>query len=205
MPSLSLSRFEATEGRLPRMCMQCGAEAVTERKKNFSWHPQWVIILILVNLLIYVVVAMVLTKRMSVRAPFCDKHQNHWRWRAWFIWLGLVLVCVLGIGGLVLFNVLNERARGRGSDLGGFVCLAVGAIGLIWLIAAAIVQNSAIRPTEITDDGITLTHVCQEFVQAVWQQRDPRARAAGTRHQPGASSWEGDEGDYRSRDDPRIR
>src|SRR5436190_273739 len=103
MPSLSLSRFEATEGRLPRRCMQCGAEAVTERKKNFSWHPQWVIILLLVNLIIYVVVAMVLTKRMSIRAPFCDKHQNHWRWRAWFIWLGLALVCVLGIGCLVVF------------------------------------------------------------------------------------------------------
>jgi hypothetical protein len=173
MATARLDRDEVTGGRLPQMCMKCGAAATVERKKSFSWCPPWVGVLILAGLLPYVIVASILTKRMTVHAPFCAEHQNHWSWRNWFIWGGFACLALLGFGAFVLMVSADTRG-GRNSsqaDLGGIFCIGTIGIGLVWLIAAAIIQNTGIRPSEITDDGISLINVARDFVDAVDEYR----------------------------------
>ena len=53
------------------------------------------------------------------------------------------------------------------------VSVSVCWVVRLWLIVAAIIQNTAIRPTEITDDYIVLTGVSRDFDDAV---RDERRR-----------------------------
>jgi hypothetical protein len=158
-----MSRFEVDEGLLPPVCMQCGKVATIFKAKRFSWYPSWAIYL-------SVFVAATLTARMTVRVPLCQDHQNHWLWRALFIWIGLGIVVFLGFGALI-FMATQEHQPGVGTPLGGLICFGSGFLALAWLIAAAIIQHTGIRPNEITDKGITLTNVSRGFIDALYEDR----------------------------------
>ena len=170
MATVRLGRFEVEQRRLPSVCMQCGTEATVHKRKTFSWHPGWVIILILFGLLPWIIVALILTKRITIEAPLCDRHKGHWSWRNWFIWGGLVFVLCLGAVAIAI-SASQENQRGGQNQLVGLICGATVVGGLIWLIAAAIIQTVGIRPTEITNNSITLTHVSTAFVDALAEKR----------------------------------
>jgi hypothetical protein len=177
MAQVHLDRHEVEEGLLPSLCIRCGAPAALTKDKTFSWHPSSIDTLIAVGLifnvllLVGIILAVVMTKRMRVRVPLCASHQNHWLWRALFIWGGLGAVAVLGIGALAF--VLNAGKMDEDLQvLAGCLCGGAALLGLIWLIAAAIVQNGAIRASEITDDRIALIRVSRTFVDALERERD---------------------------------
>ena len=172
MPSIRLFRDEVGEGALPRVCMRCGKVATCTIRKTFSWHAQWIDILIFVGLLVFtplflvgVVCALAMTLRMRVWVPLCDEHKNYWKWRSVYIAGGTILFLILG-GALLAFMVTRPAGQ-ETSDLIGLVCVLPGAIALVWLISAAIIQSTMIRPSEITTDSIRLGRVAREFVAAV--------------------------------------
>jgi hypothetical protein len=168
MASIRLGRYEAADGDLPEVCIVCGAPADGYKLKNFSWHPKWVYFFIVLGLLPLVIIALILTKRMSVRAPICRDHRYHWIWRSWAIGGSLVLLIVFFIAAMVIGSSLESRANG--GDFFGIICGGFVALGLIWLIAAVAVQSTAVRASEITDREITLTGVSHKFVEAVLER-----------------------------------
>jgi hypothetical protein len=151
---------------LPPVCICCGAEATVFKAKKFSWQPGWVALLLLVGLLPYIIVAIILTKRMTVQAPLCEQHRNHWGGRSALLLLTFLGLIVLAIGGAV---VLPEHGQ-KG------MVLVIGCVtGLIaWVILAVIVQNGTVRPSEITDNSITLQSVAPEFRDAMQEPRRGR-------------------------------
>ncbi len=185
MATVRLGRYEVTERLLPLACLRCGTEATVHKQKTFSWHPPWVTILILAGLLPliwlrlgdvpwvtililagllpYAIVAIILTKRMTVHAPLCEQHRHHWLWRTRYVTLGLLWFLGLAIAGIGLL-----ASKG---DIAGFVCLGTAVAGLLWLISAAIIQHLAIRPTEITERSISLTNVSPHFIEALREER----------------------------------
>jgi hypothetical protein len=172
MPSIRLFRDEVGEGALPRVCMRCGKDATCTIRKTFSWHAQWIDILIFLGVLLCtplflvgVVCALAMTLRMRVWVPLCDEHKNYWKWRSIYIAGGTV--CFLILGGALLAFIVSRPAGQETSDLIGLVCVLPGAIALVWLISAAIIQSMMIRPSEITTDSIRLGRVAEEFVAAV--------------------------------------
>jgi hypothetical protein len=167
MASVRLGRYEVEEYELPRVCAKCGRKAVARPSKTFSWHPPWVIVLIFAGLLIYVIVALVLTKRMAVPLPLCERHRNYWRNRAIVIYGGL-LALVLGVGGVVVASVLDEGGK---DNAVGLACIGTGLVFIVWLFAAAIMQATSIRPNEVTDRSITLVGLSGDFVEAVREDR----------------------------------
>jgi hypothetical protein len=175
MAQVRLTLREA-EGRLPAVCMVCGEEATVTKTKKMSWCPPWVGVLILAGLLPYAIVASILTKRASVKAPFCDAHQGHWFNRL-MINLGTLFVCgVIGGGGfLVIWWALSQP--GRPNDGPGFACLLPVVMLVVWIIVLVILQQSAIRPQEITDREIVLTGICEDFVTAVEDRAEERLSA----------------------------
>ncbi len=173
MAKLRLGSREIEDFDLPPVCAVCGREAVARPEKKFSWHPSWVLVFILIGgVLLYVILAVVLTKRLTVPLPLCQRHRNYWRNRTIFVYggfFGIVLLAVLGIiAGVTLEN-------GGLDGIVVFVILGVGLTFLVWLIAAAILQTTSIRPNEITERSITLVGLSVEFVDAVRDDRDAAA------------------------------
>jgi hypothetical protein len=192
-----LRRYEAEDGELPRVCMRCGAPAQFTVSKRFSWHPPWVIALVLIGLLPYAIVAIILTKRMRVQAPLCDRHRGHWLRRSVFSWGGLLLLIALGIGAIILLAAADQRPRPRAGaaapELGGLACGGVVVLGVIWAVGLAIAQLTAIRPTEITDRDISLAGVSGTFMDALDEDREARAG------EDDDEEYEDEEEDYRPR------
>jgi hypothetical protein len=172
------------EEDVPDLCMKCGAPAEVRTDKTFAWYPPWVYVLILVNILVFAIVALVLTKKKRVPVPLCAAHRNHWLWRQLALVGGFVLLVVL----IVLFVVVASNTRPRGGeDYTGWVCGGGVAALVVWLIAAAVLQTSAIRPTEITDHSITLTNVSKAFVRAYEENQNVAAQI----DEAARERWEG--------------
>ena len=140
--------------------------------EQFSLHPQWVILLILVNLLICIIVALALTKRRRVWTPLCPDHAGYWAIRAWFLNGGLLAV----LGSLVGLIFVTASRRGPDAGLGRPVLhLVLGGVFLLWLFAVAILNAMSIRPEKITDTRIGLLGVHADFAAALDRQRDAAA------------------------------
>jgi hypothetical protein len=154
---------------LPRVCMKCGADATSAKLKQFVWYPPWTIILILLGVWPFIIVVLVLTKRMRVEMQFCDQHKHHYLMRTL---LGLAGLAVLvGIGFLAFVVAVNNQPGNNGGDLVGFLCLGWFAALLIFAITASVINMlTTIRPTLITDRDITLTNVSPEFRRAVEEE-----------------------------------
>jgi hypothetical protein len=194
MAQIRLRRYEA-EGGLPRACMRCGAPATLFKTKNFSWYPSWVYVLLLGGLLSFIIVAVIMQKRMRVSAPLCDQHKRHWVWPTAFAVAALLLLVGVVFGGIAVGGALEGEVEKDLLDTLMTVCLLGGfGLFLVCLVVACVIQARAIRPIEITDRSITLTNVARAFVDAVegaddeydededYDRPRPRRRAPPSEH-----------------------
>jgi hypothetical protein len=166
--------------------MRCDQAATVYKEKKFSWFPPWIGVMLLVAWPVYLILMAVMTKRMTVSVPLCEKHKHHWLVRT--------VVGLVGLGLLLILLVFNIVITGMVSNMGdddvtgpllAVLWIGLGILFLAWLITLVAMQNTAIRPNEITDDTITLTGVSEAFVDAVEDARDqeeeedprPRPRA----------------------------
>jgi hypothetical protein len=165
MASITLYKEELRNpDTLPRLCMKCGAPAVTTVRRNFSWIPPWVIITILAGLLPYIIIALIFRKSAVVHVPFCAAHTWHWLKRSLIGWLGFLALIAAGIAFLVIGSNLNPQ---QANDYGFLLFMAWFGLLLVLIIIVSVLQTTAIRPTEITDKSVTLVRVAPQFCAAV--------------------------------------
>jgi hypothetical protein len=187
MPEVRLGRFEVEKDLLPMICMRCGAPATLRKKKQFTWYPSWVSILLFAGVLPYIIVVRIMMKKMRVSVPLCDAHSLHFIWGTVVVPLTLLALIVFTCG--IPFT-LGAIVGGRiVDDIMGLLCLSFGAGLVAWFIAMVVVNEISIHPTEITDNSITLKGVAESFADAVGRQRvaappdvipmdEPRSRPA---------------------------
>ncbi|CAN5584808.1 hypothetical protein BH10PLA2_BH10PLA2_38410 [soil metagenome] len=167
MAVIRLGRAELERGRLPKVCMVCGDRASVRVKKTFAWYPVWA------YLVGGIILAFLFTKRMTINAPLCNAHRNHWLLRTLIIVLGFVAAMVFS--GILIFAVaIKSAANGPGDTP---VMMAIGLAGALivaWLVTTLVLQLTAIRATEITDKSMTLTNVSSSFISALRDFREER-------------------------------
>jgi hypothetical protein len=152
---------------LPRVCMKCGAEARHFTKKQFSWYPPWVWLLLLCTIWPFIIATLILTKRKTVEVPMCDKHRYHFLIR--ILAGGGVFSFMLVVGFVLMGLVGDDNGPRNGADnLAPFACMGWMVLLLGFVLGFGIYnQLTTIRPTSITDREITLTNVSPVFVRAV--------------------------------------
>jgi len=169
MASVRLGRYEAEDYDLPRVCMRCGGRAVTYKQRGFRWFPRWLIVMFPLGILPYIIMTEVMTKRMAVWVPCCDKHKKRPLWPT----LASVGILIALIATAVILVLILDDAGAT-----ALIC-SVGVLTfIIWAFGTLIIHTPAIRPTEITDKSITLKGVCEEFIEALEADR----RGDTTRH-----------------------
>jgi hypothetical protein len=144
----------------------CGEPADIRKTRKFSWHSPLAYLGLLAGVLPFIIIALVLTKRMVVKVPLCQIHKNHWTWRSLVVLGSLFAIAMLGIG---TFIYQTDQPPGNDST---WLCLGWVLLLIVWLVAAAIIQGTAIRPTEITDRSIRLTKIHPAFIDALERDRD---------------------------------
>src|SRR5262245_20006921 len=129
MPNVTLSKYECRRGVLPRVGMRCGAAADETKAKSFSWYHPLAYLGLLAGLLPFLIIALVLTKRMTVEAPLCHEHRGHWFKRSLLVIGTLLVVLALGIGALVY---MTSQPPGARDDLTGFLCIGAAVLLFGW-------------------------------------------------------------------------
>jgi hypothetical protein len=124
---------------LPPYCIKCGRPAEPNFfSRKFSWHPQWVYIFVLLALLLYVILALAISKRMTLQLPLCRRHLEKYtslRLAAAVLLLGCIPEMVIA------GTLLPESYMGYG--------IGAGALALIAGLACLIMFGAVLRPTRI--------------------------------------------------------
>jgi hypothetical protein len=176
---LELTIQEAKSGDLPPVCMRCGKPAAGYQHAMLYWRPWWVAVLfypsLFVYLLPYIILDSLFGRRVALRAPVCEAHRYHWRWRL-LVLFGVFAVSILSIVvGLAIAIDLSERLTesrqtrqlGYGLSLAGAMLIMIGYVGLLTVaIAAPILRRTAIYAKSINKNRITLNGVAPAFIEA---------------------------------------
>jgi hypothetical protein len=143
---------------LPPYCVKCGQPAEKYVSRNFGWHNPWLYLLLLVNILVYAIVATVVMKRMKLDVPLCAEHRSR---RSMFLWGGWgLLLAAIPLG--VVVGSMGTDNEGIGV-LAGLACFIASIVLLI-------MGNLLMRPKVIDDNQATFTGVSPAFLQYVGSQ-----------------------------------
>jgi hypothetical protein len=176
MAQVRIRESETRSSRLPKVCLACGEPSDTTVRKSFSWYPPWAGLLVIFGLFPALIAIAVLTKRMTVPVPMCERHRRYFSNRALLIMLpliGVVIICILGM--FLPYLVLEPQTA---DDLRPvmYVVLGLCILGVFALIL--LIQYTSIRARDLSDRGLLLTAVSQEFVDALEELRQERRSSA---------------------------
>jgi hypothetical protein len=178
MPVVRLTYYECDRGLLPRVCAVCGVPADDGVKflvpTRFTMYLIGVLIWVCPPLVIPV--GEYLARRRNIRVPMCPQHlaeYRRWDWASSLTFL--VLSTGPYLAGIFLLVLLPAGEMKWMLVPAGYFVSAFS-----WMIPFSIWQTRHVRTTEATSQGIRLSGVHADFVQAVRDDRaaDPARLAA---------------------------
>lgn len=109
------------DASLPHRCVKCNepAEEPTKSRRVY-WHSPWIYLLILINILIYAVVALIVRRRAVIAPGLCSTHKSRRR-------TGMAISWTLLLAGAALM-FMGVRSSSPGAGLGGVLLILVGVV-----------------------------------------------------------------------------
>jgi hypothetical protein len=155
---------------LPLICMITGEDTEETVEQKFSFTPGWVYVLLIINWLICLIVALVVTKKMTITVPVVDDQRTYWKRRSWITaWFVISAIVSLVGGGAVAIGVSSDNEP---------LAIAMGVFGFITFIAllvgASVFVKSGVHVVEITETSIKFKNAHPRFVEAVIEERELR-------------------------------
>lgn len=112
----------------PHRCVRCNAPGMPgPRAQRFYWHSPWLYLLVIINILVYAVVALLARRSVKLYPVLCDAHRRERR-------VAALVVIALVLGGIGLLGVAIDLDA-KGSPLQP---VALGAVPLVMLLAIAL-------------------------------------------------------------------
>lgn len=135
---------------LPCRCIVCNAEVSDPVKtRRVYWYSPWLYLLVLLNLLLFAIVALVIRKSAQVTPALCPEHKSSRRSRI-LMFLGAFLLLMLA-GSVAAYE--------------GYTPIVIPAftVGMLLLIPMSMVSNT-VRARRIDKLGITLSGCKEAFL-----------------------------------------
>jgi hypothetical protein len=124
---------------------------------------------------------------MAVPTSFCPRHRYYWL-KLSLLTAGLLVGLVFLPFAGMCFLIMEGDKLGWGFSVHEAFILSWLALVLAGMVLVGIIQHRTIRVTEITDDTITFTGVCRDYVEAVRKHREGKS-LKGHRTNAMKSSW----------------
>jgi hypothetical protein len=141
------------EAVLPDRCVKCNEPTHGQRlKRQLYWHPPAFYALILINLLVYVLVAVIVRKRARLDIGLCERHRQRRVWVILSSW-----VSVLGGVVLAIYGFTNNL-----EVLGAFASLAAIVGGI-----TGGVLGPQIAAAKIDKEYVWVKGVCHEYLDTL--------------------------------------
>jgi hypothetical protein len=138
---------------LPHRCIKCNAPAVTPvKKRKVYWHHPALYLLLLVNVIIYAVVALIVRRTATVAPGLCPEHRKRRLLGLWLGWGG-------SLAGLALFFF--------GLSVDKTPLILVGPLLIVAAIVGGIVFARVVYPQRIEKDYVRLKGCSEEFLASL--------------------------------------
>lgn len=138
---------------LPCRCIRCNEPAVTPVKpRKIYWHPPGWYLLILLNLLIYLIVALIVRKRATISPGLCARHlqrRNRFIAASWLIVLAAAMMITIAF---------NDRAP---------LLFPAGLILLLISVVVGLSGGRLLLPTSIDPQFIRLRGAGRPFLDSL--------------------------------------
>ena len=142
----------------PDRCVKCNAPAHGNRlKRRFYWHHAAFYLLLLVMPVIYVLLALFITKRAIVEIGICERHRRQRWWTIVASWLAILI-------GIAMVAVSIMADTGIGFFLGGLM-LVVAIYGAM--------RATIVIPSRIDNDCIRLRGGGNQFLESLPEWTGP--------------------------------
>lgn len=141
-----------TDSALPERCVKCNAPAAQPMKARWVYwhHPGWYL-LVLINVLLYVLVALIIRKRTKVALGLCPKHRLRRRIFLFIGWGGFLFGLAFLVAGL------SESQAGP----------AVGILIILVAVVAGIAGSRVAYPSRITKEEARLNGCGGAFLDSL--------------------------------------
>jgi len=146
---------------LPDICVLSNEPTVTRISRKLQWHHPMLALTILIGVPVYIILALIMTKRATIQLPLTQDWIARRQRRMIFAWSAGLLSLGLIVGGIALAANLEDP---------GYLLLMV--LGIIGGLAALIGGQAAIglvSPKRMTDDYIWLKGVHPDFLNRLEQ------------------------------------
>ena len=147
----------------PDICLVSNLPAEGSRlQRKFSWHHPLIALSILIAVPVYLVLAIVLSKRATLHVPMTRQWIIRRRWRIAVAWLVGLSSIALFIGAIVLDD--------NGVDLGAWLFLA-SIFLFLGAVFFGIIACPLIKPARISDQFVWLRGVHPDYLAQLpeWQ------------------------------------
>ncbi|HEX7236043.1 MAG TPA: hypothetical protein VF405_03705 [Gammaproteobacteria bacterium] len=140
---------------IPDRCVKCNAPADEPTKeRTLYWHSPWLYLLLLLNILIFAIVALIMRKKAVVSAGLCSDHKKRRRNVLTAAWIG-----VLG-GGFLLFEGIASPSASALMPLAGVVFI-VGSI------IVGMAMGRVVYPVRIDNDYVRVKGCGEPFLETL--------------------------------------
>ena len=119
---------------LPERCITCNAPAIMDKPRTFTWHSSGWYLLILLTPLLYIIVGLIVRKKVTLAPGLCPAHRRR---RSLLNWSGFGMF-VLGSASLYVAIQIEHE------PLGWF-----GALTLIASVITALYAARSLTPVHI--------------------------------------------------------
>ncbi|MEP6706292.1 MAG: hypothetical protein ABJC05_02165 [Pyrinomonadaceae bacterium] len=140
------------DATLPPRCVKCNSPTDGSLRRKLSWHHPALYLLLLVGILIYVIIAAILSKRATVDIGLCAGHRRKRR-------NGMILGWLMFVGGIFVAII------GFASDypIVGIIGIVLIPVGLVWLILVARI----VTVKKIDDRFVWLKGINRDYLAAL--------------------------------------
>lgn len=150
------------------VCIKSNQPATGQLQRRLSWYPPIIGLTILASPLIFIIIALILTKKATIYIGLSDEWASKRRKRIAICWLLALATVLIGIAGFWMFvdGSGGRAAPGPGGiDRGGLGCI-ICLVALVVLIGVAIGGNSAklVTPAKIDNEYVWLKGVHPDFL-----------------------------------------
>jgi hypothetical protein len=140
----------AKHAPLPERCVKCNAPTQRTLKRNLRWHHPALYILILGGMLLYFILAMVLSKSATIHVGLCETHAAARRRDIVITWL-LVL---LSFGSFYLAATVED-----------ITFLLIGIVVLLGAVIFGNIRARVVAPRKIDDHYVWLNGVNANYLE----------------------------------------
>ncbi|HVW02309.1 MAG TPA: hypothetical protein VHB77_18290 [Planctomycetaceae bacterium] len=148
------------DAELPYRCVKTNEPAELSLRRKLSWHAPVIFVTIFAGLLVYVIAAIILSKKADIQVPISRRIQKR-RWTA------ILAGWLLGLGGLavIILTCVSLANSPNRTSQDAIPFLIIG--GIVFVVFSAFVSSliaSIVKPARITDTHVWLKGVHSDYL-----------------------------------------